>query len=143
MSAPAGRELAGTGPAAGLSATAAPLMVAPEVLEAVRYDDAGLVVGIVQEQVTNEVLMVAYLDAEALRRTIATGRTWFYSRSRQEYWCKGETSGNRQWVQQIRADCDRDALLIIVTQEGDGACHTGERSCFFTPLATPGAESAP
>ncbi|MDA8296752.1 MAG: phosphoribosyl-AMP cyclohydrolase [Actinomycetota bacterium] len=141
MSAPAGRELAGAGAAAGLSATAAPLMVASEVLEAVRYDDAGLVVGIVQEQATNEVLMVAYLDAEALRRTIATGRTWFYSRSRQEYWCKGETSGNRQWVQQIRADCDRDALLITVTQEGDGACHTGERSCFFTPLAAPDPET--
>lgn len=139
MSAPAGRQLAGSVRPAGEGAEA--LRVAPEVVAAVRYDDAGLVVGIVQEQATNEVLMVAYLDAEALRRTIATGRTWFYSRSRGEYWCKGETSGNRQWVHEIRADCDRDALLITVTQEGDGACHTGERSCFFTPLATSGPEA--
>ncbi len=142
MSAPAGRELAGSVPPTDSLGAARTLLVAPEVLEAVRYDDAGLVVGIVQDQATKEVLMVAYLDAEALRRTVATGRTWFYSRSRQEYWCKGETSGNRQWVHSIRADCDRDALLIAVTQEGEGACHTGEWSCFFTLLATPGVESA-
>ena len=71
------------------------------------------------------------MNEEALRRTLETGRTWFWSRSRQEYWCKGETSGDRQWVREARYDCDVDALLFVVEQEGRGACHTGERSCFF------------
>ncbi len=81
--------------------------------------------------------MVAYLNAEALRRTLETGRTWFFSRSRQELWCKGETSGDRQWVRALAYDCDGDALLVSVDQEGRGACHTGERTCFYRPLATP------
>lgn len=111
------------------------IVASPEALAEIRYDAAGLVVGVVQEVTTREVLMVAYLDAEALRRTLESGRTWFYSRSRQEYWCKGETSGNRQWVRKVHYDCDGDALLIEVVQEGEGACHTGERTCFTRSLA--------
>lgn len=108
-------------------------------LAAVRFDAQGLVVGVVQEVTTREVLMVAYLDAEALRRTLESGRTWFYSRSRQEYWCKGETSGNRQFVRTVSVDCDGDALVIEVVQEGDGACHTGERTCFFRQVGASAA----
>jgi phosphoribosyl-AMP cyclohydrolase len=74
--------------------------------------------------------MLGWMDAEALRRTLLTGRTWFWSRSRQEYWCKGETSGDRQCVRSAAYDCDGDALLITVDQEGRGACHTGEWTCF-------------
>jgi phosphoribosyl-AMP cyclohydrolase len=74
--------------------------------------------------------MLGWMDAEALRRTLTTGRTWFWSRSRQEYWCKGETSGNRQWVRAAAYDCDGDAVLVTVDQEGCGACHTGDWSCF-------------
>jgi phosphoribosyl-AMP cyclohydrolase len=119
-------------------ALAMPLVADEAALAAIAYDEAGLVVGVVQEATTREVLMVAYLDAEAVRRTLETGRTWFYSRSRQQYWCKGETSGNRQFVRALRYDCDGDALLIEVHQEGSGACHTGERTCFFRAVGVPG-----
>jgi phosphoribosyl-AMP cyclohydrolase/phosphoribosyl-ATP pyrophosphohydrolase/phosphoribosyl-AMP cyclohydrolase len=102
-----------------------------EQLSEVKYDANGLVVAIVQEVTTREVLMVAYMDQEALKRTLASGRTWFYSRSRKEYWPKGETSGDRQYVMKISYDCDGDALLVQVAQEGKGACHTGAYSCFF------------
>ena len=108
-----------------------PVVATEEQLNSVRFGPDGLVVAIVQEHLTNEVLMVAYMDQEALRRTCETGRTWFYSRSRKEYWQKGETSGDRQYVEQISYDCDGDALLVVVTQEGKGACHTGNHSCFF------------
>ena len=74
--------------------------------------------------------MVAYMNEESLRRTLATGRTWFWSRSRQEFWCKGETSGDRQYVREVRVDCDGDALLVLVDQHGEAACHTKEWSCF-------------
>lgn len=94
----------------------------------------GLVAAIVQEAATHEVLMLAWMDEEALRRTLQSGRTWFWSRSRREYWCKGETSGNRQHVRQVRYDCDGDAVLVLVEQEGRGACHTGARTCFFRVL---------
>lgn len=97
----------------------------------VRFGPDGLVVAVMQEHLTNEVLMVAYMDREALRRTCDSGRTWFYSRSRSEYWQKGETSGDRQYVERISVDCDGDAILVVVTQEGKGACHTGNHSCFF------------
>jgi phosphoribosyl-AMP cyclohydrolase len=100
-------------------------------LARIKYGADGLVAAVVQEASTDEVLMVAWMDEEALRRTLATGRSWFWSRSRQEYWCKGETSGDRQFVNEIRYDCDGDALLLRVEQQGAGACHTGERSCFF------------
>ena len=91
----------------------------------------GLVPAIVQDASDGTVLTVAYMDAEALRRTLATGRSWFYSRSRQEYWQKGETSGDRQYVREVRMDCDGDALVVLVDQHGRGACHTGERTCFY------------
>jgi phosphoribosyl-AMP cyclohydrolase len=90
-----------------------------------------LVPAIVQEEATKQVLMVAWMNRDALERTLETGRTWFWSRSRQEYWCKGETSGDRQYVRAGYYDCDMDVLLFVVEQEGNGACHTGERSCFF------------
>jgi len=111
--------------------TATPITVTASELDAVKYDTSGLVAAIVQEQGTNEVLMLGWMNAEALRRTLETGRTWFWSRSRQEFWCKGETSGDRQFVRQALYDCDGDTLLLVVEQEGRGACHTGERSCFY------------
>jgi len=74
---------------------------------------------------------MAWMNDASLRETMATGRTWFWSRSRQEYWCKGETSGDRQYVREAYYDCDGDTLLFVVEQEGQGACHTGEYSCFF------------
>ena len=114
---------------------ATPIKPAADTLEAVVYNRDGLVPAIVQDYDTGTVLMLAWMDDEALRRTLATGRTWFWSRSRQEYWCKGETSGDRQYVREASYDCDGDTLLIKVIQEGRGACHTGERSCFFTSFA--------
>lgn len=108
-----------------------PIVADAAQLATVKYDDKGLVCAVVQEATTREVLMVAYMDAEALRRTLDSGRTWFYSRSRQEYWQKGETSGDRQYVRAMYYDCDGDAILVEVDQEGKGACHTGERSCFY------------
>ena len=114
---------------------ATPITPAAGALEAVTYNDDGLVPAVVQDIESGAVLMLAWMDAEALRRTLATGRTWFWSRSRQEYWCKGETSGDRQFVREASYDCDGDTLLFKVVQEGRGACHTGERSCFFTSFA--------
>jgi phosphoribosyl-AMP cyclohydrolase len=105
----------------------------PEVAALLRRDPLGLVTAVVQQHDTREVLMVAWMDDEALRRTLTTGRATYWSRSRQEYWVKGETSGNRQWVQEVRVDCDGDTLLLLVDQEG-AACHTGARSCFFRVL---------
>jgi phosphoribosyl-AMP cyclohydrolase len=107
--------------------------LAPEVAGLLRRDAAGLVAAVVQQHDTGEVLMLAWMDDEALHRTLTTGRATYWSRSRNEYWVKGETSGNRQWVRDVRLDCDGDALLVLVDQEGP-ACHTGERSCFHRPL---------
>ena len=121
--------------------TTTPIAVTDAEIEAVAFDADGLVPAIVQEESTGQVLMFAWLNDEALRRTLETGRTWFWSRSRQEYWCKGETSGDRQYVRDARYDCDMDVLLFVVEQVGRGACHTGERSCFFRAFgsgATPG-----
>jgi phosphoribosyl-AMP cyclohydrolase len=87
------------------------------------------VAAIVQDASSRDVLMMAWMDAEALERTLPTGRTGFSSRSRREYWCKGETSGNRQRLRELRYDCDGDALSVLVDQMGDGACHTGQWSC--------------
>jgi phosphoribosyl-AMP cyclohydrolase len=98
-----------------------------------KYDDKGLIPAIIQDISSGEVLMLGYMNEESLRRTLESGRTWFWSRSRQEFWCKGETSGNRQYVRDIRYDCDGDALLVVVEQTG-AACHTGERSCFYRVL---------
>ena len=115
--------------------TATPITASPEHLARVKYDANGLVPAIVQEAGTGAVLMLAYMNDDALRQTLETGRTWFWSRSRQEYWCKGETSGDRQYVREAYYDCDGDTLLIVVDQEGKGACHTGERTCFFRSFA--------
>ena len=106
------------------------------VVDQVVFGADGLVVAVVKDASDGAVLMVAYMNDEALARTLDTGRTWFWSRSRQEYWQKGETSGDRQHVREVRIDCDGDALLVIVDQEGQGACHTGERSCFYRSAAT-------
>lgn len=108
-----------------------PITAHPEHLANVKYDSDGLVAAIIQELDTNKVLMVGYMDPEALKRTLESGRIWFWSRSRQEYWCKGETSGDRQWLREAYYDCDGDALLFRVVQDGRGACHTGERTCFY------------
>lgn len=101
----------------------------PRIAARLKRDGDGLVPAVVQQQDTLEVLMVGWMDDEALHRTLSTGRTTFWSRSRQEYWVKGETSGHRQWVREVRLDCDGDTLLVLVDQEGP-ACHTGTRTCF-------------
>jgi phosphoribosyl-AMP cyclohydrolase len=110
---------------------ATPITAGEDALGRVAYNAEGLVPAIVQERGSGAVLMLAWMTATTLRRTLETGRTWFWSRSRQEEWCKGETSGDRQWVRQAYYDCDGDTLLFVVDQEGRGACHTGERTCFF------------
>ena len=97
------------------------------------FDAQGLAPAIVQDAEEGDVLMLAYVDQEAVRRTLATGTTWFWSRSRGEYWNKGATSGNKQKVVEVRYDCDADALLILVEPAGP-ACHTGRRSCFYRTL---------
>ena len=109
-----------------------PIAVIDEQLAQVTFNSDGLVPAIIQEVGTGRVLMMAWMNDESLRRTLETGRTWFWSRSRQEYWCKGETSGDRQFIREAYFDCDGDTLLFVVEQEGKGACHTGEYSCFFT-----------
>jgi phosphoribosyl-AMP cyclohydrolase len=101
--------------------------------DGLNFDDRGLIPAVIQQHDTGEVLMVAWMNAEAVRRTLEEGRTWLWSRSRQEYWCKGLTSGNTQRVLEVRTDCDADVLLVQVDQTGV-ACHTGERSCFFRVL---------
>ena len=118
---------------------ATPISFTEPEIAGVAFDASGLVPAIVQEESTKDVLMVGWMNEESLRLTFETGRTWFWSRSRQEYWCKGETSGDRQFVRSARYDCDADVLLFIVEQEGRGACHTGERSCFFREFGS-GAE---
>ena len=110
---------------------ATPIDATDDQLALVKYDSAGLVPAIVQEEGTGEVLMMAWMNAETLRMSLAEGRTVFWSRSRQEVWRKGDTSGDRQFVRSARYDCDGDTLLFVVEQEGRGACHTGERSCFY------------
>jgi phosphoribosyl-AMP cyclohydrolase len=117
----------------GGSRSAAPGGLAPaelaELVGGLKFDAQGLVTAVIQDHADATVLMVGWMDAEAVRRTLTTGRTWFWSRSRREYWQKGETSGHRQYVRSVHADCDRDTLLVRVEQIG-AACHTGARSCF-------------
>lgn len=105
----------------------------------VRYNSDGLVPAIAQDEDTREVLMLAWMDEEALRRTLTTGKATYWSRSRQEYWVKGETSGNHQAVVDVALDCDGDTILVTVRQTG-AACHTGNRTCFFTPLTAEDAQ---
>ena len=106
------------------------------VLKEIRYDEKGLVPAIVQDEETRQVLMLAYMNEEALRRTLSTGRTWFYSRSRQSMWNKGETSGHFQNVKRVSYDCDCDTILVVAEQIG-AACHTGNFTCFYRDFKLP------
>ncbi len=115
---------------------AAPIEATPDQLATVKYNAEGLVPAIVQDHASGEVLMMAWMNEGALQETLDSGRTVFWSRSRQERWRKGDTSGDRQWVRGAYYDCDGDTLLIVVEQEGGGACHTGNRSCFFRSFGT-------
>jgi phosphoribosyl-AMP cyclohydrolase len=108
-----------------------PIAIRDEDPARVRYDDQGLVPAIVQEQGTGEILMMAWVNETTLRRSLEEGRTVFWSRSRQEEWRKGDTSGDRQFIREAYYDCDGDTLLFVVEQEGKGACHTGNKSCFY------------
>ncbi len=108
----------------------------PLAREELKFDQNGLLPAVIQDHRNNAVLMVGYMDQEAIRRTLSTGRVCFWSRSRREYWVKGETSGNFFEVKSIHADCDADTLLLKVIPLGPGlACHTGRYSCFFNTLA--------
>ncbi|MFN8077453.1 MAG: phosphoribosyl-AMP cyclohydrolase [Kineosporiaceae bacterium] len=106
-----------------------PSALSPAVASQLKRDDDGLVCAVVRQEGTGEVLMVGWMDDEALHRTLTTGRATYWSRSRQEYWVKGDTSGHAQFVRDVRLDCDGDALLVTVDQV-DAACHTGDRTCF-------------
>lgn len=110
------------------------------IADEIRWDDAGLVPAIVQDAVSKEVLMLAYMNRESLQRSVETGETWFWSRSRQELWHKGATSGNTQQIQSLHYDCDADTLLMKVVPQG-AACHTGQYSCFYREILL-GRESA-
>jgi len=101
----------------------------PAIAERLKRDAQGLVTAVIQDAESRDVLMVGWMDDEALHRTLTTGRGTFWSRSRQTYWVKGETSGNTQAVREVRLDCDGDTLLVLVDQTGP-ACHTGARTCF-------------
>lgn len=96
-----------------------------------KWNDSGLIAAIAQDVTTKEVLMLAWMNEEALHETITTGEAWYWSRSRQSLWHKGDTSGAVQIVHEIRIDCDQDAILLLVEQKGEGACHTGRKSCFY------------
>ena len=122
--------------------TAEPILFTEEEISAVRWNPDGLAPAIVQEVSTGEILMLAWVNEASLRKSLETGRTWFWSRSRQEFWCKGETSGDRQFIRRASYDCDVDAILFVVEQEGKGACHTGERSCFFRDFGSGAAAGA-
>ncbi len=115
---------------------ARPIPATAEQLASVVYDGNGLVPAIVQDGSTRRVLMMAWMTAETLALTLTEGRTVFWSRSRQEIWRKGDTSGDRQWVREAYYDCDGDTLLFVVDQDGEGACHTGALSCFFSSFGT-------
>jgi phosphoribosyl-AMP cyclohydrolase/phosphoribosyl-ATP pyrophosphohydrolase/phosphoribosyl-AMP cyclohydrolase len=117
-----------------------PIDATDEQLAEVRYNADGLVPAIVQDAETGQVLMFAWMNAETLRMTFAEGRTVFWSRSRREVWRKGETSGDVQYVRKAFYDCDGDVLLFQVDQQGAGACHTGERSCFYRAFGTANVE---
>ncbi|MEM9045230.1 MAG: phosphoribosyl-AMP cyclohydrolase [Pseudomonadota bacterium] len=101
--------------------------------ESLKFDDRGLLPAIAQDHQTGEILMLAWMNAESVAETLKTGRVTYWSRSRQQFWKKGETSGNTQALIEMRIDCDRDCLLLLVDQTGP-ACHTNRRSCFYTAL---------
>ncbi len=106
------------------------------MLPKLKFNEKGLIPAIIQDAESNEVLMMAYMDKVAIEKTIDTGFTHFWSRSRQKYWMKGETSGHVQEVKEILYDCDEDTLLVKVKQHGSGACHTGNRTCFYRRINT-------
>ncbi|WP_373684007.1 phosphoribosyl-AMP cyclohydrolase [Micromonospora solifontis] len=124
------------------SGPARPSRLDPEIAARLRRTPDGLVAAVVRQHDSGEVLMVAWMDDEALHRTLTTGRATYWSRSRQEYWVKGATSGHHQYVRSVALDCDGDALLVSVDQVG-AACHTGHHTCFFTelPVSSPEATS--
>jgi phosphoribosyl-AMP cyclohydrolase len=105
-----------------------------DFLKEIKFDAKGLVPTIVQEADTGEVMMLAYMNADSIKMTLESGYTHFWSRSRQKFWKKGETSGDVQEVKELLFDCDGDTLLVKVKQHGSGACHTGERTCFYRKL---------
>ena len=107
-----------------------PIPLVEEQLATVKFNSDGLVPVVTQDLATKQVLMMAWMNAETLRMTLAEGRMVYWSRSRKEVWRKGDTSGDRQFVREAFYDCDADALLFLVEQEGNGACHTGEYTCF-------------
>src|SRR5205085_8187915 len=119
-----------------------PIPVRDEDLAVVRYNEDGLVAAIVQEERTGRVLMMAWMNEATLRQSLEEGRTVFWSRSRREVWRKGDTSGDRQYIRSAHYDCDGDVLLFVVEQEGKGACHTGEYSCFYRSFG-PSGQSEP
>ena len=110
---------------------ATPIAVTEDELALIKNDDKWLVTAVIQDEGTGLVLMVGWMNADTVRQSFEQGRTVFWSRSRQEVWRKGDTSGDRQFIRSARYDCDGDTLLFVVEQEGKGACHTGERSCFY------------
>jgi phosphoribosyl-AMP cyclohydrolase/phosphoribosyl-ATP pyrophosphohydrolase/phosphoribosyl-AMP cyclohydrolase len=122
--------------------TATPVAASDGELAQVSYDANGLVPAVVQDATTREVLMMAWMSAETLRLTLDEGRTVFWSRSRQEVWRKGDTSGEVQLVREARYDCDGDTLLFLVDQQGGGACHTGNRSCFHRAFGSDATSDA-
>ena len=130
----AGHSSQGTREAGGtldqMAPTATPIPIRDDDFAQIHWDANGLVPAIVQDE-AGQVLMLAWMNEASLRRTLEEGRTVFWSRSRAEFWRKGDTSGDRQWLRAAHYDCDGDALLLVVEQEGRGACHTGEYSCFF------------
>ncbi|HEV3225337.1 MAG TPA: phosphoribosyl-AMP cyclohydrolase [Acidimicrobiales bacterium] len=113
-----------------------PNAVLDEELSRIQFNDAGLVPAIAQDHATGAVLMLAWMNEATLRETLETGRMVYWSRSRREVWRKGDTSGEIQLVREARYDCDGDVLLFSVEQQGKGACHTGEYSCFFRAFTT-------
>jgi phosphoribosyl-AMP cyclohydrolase len=123
----------------------APERISPHEIEegltlSPKFDADGLVTCVATDAVSGDLLMVAHMNAEALRKTIASGEAWYFSRSRRSLWRKGETSGHVQRVIEMRIDCDQDAIWIKVEQEGSGACHTGRRSCFYRSVALGSAD---
>ena len=112
-------------------------IITMQIPDNLKYDEKGLIPAVIQDWKTGEVLMVAYMNAESLKRTVDSRLTWLWSRARQKFWQKGETSGNIQRVKEILYDCDQDTLLVKVEQTGP-ACHTGERSCFFRSFSEKG-----
>jgi phosphoribosyl-AMP cyclohydrolase len=125
----------------GPMSVSTPITATPQQLAHVAYNADGLVPAIVQQHGTGEVLMMAWMNEETLRETLESGRTVFWSRSRQSRWRKGDSSGDRQWVRAAYYDCDGDTLLFVVDQEGAGACHTGQYTCFFRSFGE--ADEAP